>query len=257
MLDEQTYEKLVALKLRGMADAFHAYLQERGSDKLSFSERFGLMVDREFSDRQQRRVTRRLSAAKLREEACIEDIDYRQPRGIDRSVIQRLATCKWIEAHDNVLITGTTGLGKTWIACALVNKACREGWSAKYLRVPRLLHDLNIARADGTYMRELSKLAKIDVVILDDWGLTQPDDGERRDLLEIVEDRFGRRSTIVTSQLPVKKWHDFIGDPTIADSILDRLVHNAHRISLKGQRSMRNTPSDEEKNSDNGKKKDQ
>jgi DNA replication protein DnaC len=243
MLDEQTHKKLVDMKLHGMAHAFQQYLDERGTDKMSFEERFGLMVDREFTERQQRRLTRRLSMAKLREQACIEDIDYRHPRGLDRSVIQRLTTCQWLQNHDNILITGATGLGKTYLACALANKACREGWTAQYTRISRLFHDVHIARADGTFLKLLNKLAKTDVLILDDWGLSAPSDTERRDLLEIIEDRTGRRSTIVTSQLPVNKWHDHIGDPTIADSLLDRLIHNAHRLELKGQKSIRQSRS--------------
>ena len=247
MLNEQTHQKLTAMKMHGMASAFQQYLDESSKDKLSFGERFGMMVDREFSERQERKLKLRLAKAKLREKACIEDINYRHPRNLDRAVIQKLSTCRWIQNHDNVIITGATGLGKTWIACALANQACREGLAAKYARVPRLLHDLHIARADGSYSKELMKLAKADVLIFDDWGLSQPSDSERRDILEIIEDRSGRRSTIVTSQLPVKKWHDFIGDPTLADSILDRLVHNAHRIDLKGHQSIRKLRSDKSK----------
>lgn len=247
MLNEQTHQKLNAMKIYGMAADFQQYLDGPGKDKLSFEERFGMMVDREFSERQERKLKLRLGKAKLREKACIEDINYRHPRNLDRSVIQRLSTCRWIQNHENVIITGATGLGKTWIACALTNQACREGWTAKYHRVPRILHDLHIARADGSYSKELNRMAKTDVLILDDWGLAQPSDSERRDILEILEDRSGRRSTIVTSQLPVDKWHDYIGDPTLADSILDRLVHNSHRIALKGKRSMRGGLSDKNK----------
>jgi len=239
MLSEETHRKLTVMKLYGLAAAFADYLQERAHDKLTFEERFGLMVDREWNDRQQRHLTRRLSSAKLREVACVEDINYRHHRGLDRSVMQRLATCKWVADHDNILITGATGLGKTWLACALANKACREGHSAIYLRVPRLLHNLNIARADGSYMKELARMAKADVLILDDLGLAPLNDAERRDMLELLEDRHGVRSTIVTSQLPTKKWHDTIGDPTIADAILDRLLHRAHRVDLKSGPSMR------------------
>jgi DNA replication protein DnaC len=244
MLNEQTHQKLIAMKMHGMAVAFQQHLDAPAKDTLSFEESFGLMVDREFAERQERRLKIRLSSAKLREQACIEDLDYRHPRGLDRSVIQRLSMCRWIPNHDNVIITGQTGNGKTWIACALANQACRQGWTARYTRLPRLLHELQIARADGSYSKELSKLEKADLLILDDFGLAQLADRERRDLLEIIEDRSGRRSTIITSQLPVKKWHDQIGDPTLADSILDRLIHNAHRIELLGQQSMRKLRAD-------------
>jgi len=245
MLNEQTHQRLLEMKLHGLAAAYAMFLDEKSQDQLSFAERLAMMVDREYCDRQNRRLNRKLGAAKLREQACIEDIDYRHPRNLDRSVMQRLAACLWVKNHDNVIITGMTGLGKTWLACALANKACRENFSVRYVRTSRLLHDLHIASADGTYLRELAKLAKLDVLILDDWGMSALGDNERRNLLEVIEDRSNRRSTIIASQLPVKKWHDHIGDPTIADSILDRLVHNAHRIELVGQRSMRNSKTDE------------
>jgi len=234
MVNEETHQKLVAMKQHGLAAAFDEYLKERRHDKLSFEERFGLMVDREWTERQQRRLKRRLSTAKLREPACVEDINYRHPRNLDRSVMQRLSTCRWVAEHENVVITGATGLGKTWLACALANKACREGYSAVYFRLPRLFHSLQIARADGSYMKQLARMAKADVLVLDDLGLSPIGDVERRDLLEMLEDRHGVRSTVVTSQIPVKKWHDTIGDPTIADAFLDRLLHRAHRIDLKG-----------------------
>lgn len=240
MLNEQTHQKLVAMKLYAMAAAFQEYLDKIDDAQLSFEERFGLLVDREWTEREQRRLNRRLRTAKLREQACIENIDYRHPRNLDRSVIQRLATCQWIANHENLLVTGQTGVGKTWIGCALANQACRQGYSALYTRLPRLLHNLNIARADGSYVKELTRLAHTDLLILDDWGLAPLGDRDRRDILEILEDRHGRRSTIVTSQLPVDKWHEHIGEPTIADSILDRLVHNAHRIQMKGA-SLRKT----------------
>lgn len=239
MLSEETYQKLVAMRLHGMAAAFEDYLKERRHDKLSFDERFGLMVDREWTERQQRRLTRRLSSAKLREPACVEDIDYRHPRNLDRSVMQRLSTCRWVTEHENVVISGATGLGKTWLGCALANKACREGYSAIYARLPRLFHALQIARADGSYIKELSRMAKADVLVLDDLGISPIGDVERRDLLEVLEDRHGVRSTVVTSQLPVKKWHETIGDPTIADAFLDRLLHRAHRIELSDGPSLR------------------
>jgi DNA replication protein DnaC len=238
MLNEQTHQKLAALNLWGMDAAFQNYLDTPGGDALGFDERFGMLVDREWNDRQERHLKRRLQAAKLREPACIEDINFRHPRTLDRSVVQRLSTGQWVRNHENIIITGPTGIGKTWLACAFAQHACREGHSSLYCRSPRLLHDIAIARADGTYGLKLARLAKTDVLVLDEWGLAPLGDNERRDILEILDDRYGRRSTIVTSQYPVKKWHEYIGDPTIADSILDRLVHNAHRMELVG-RTMR------------------
>lgn len=228
MLNEETHNKLTSMKLYGLAAAFQGYLEQaRGADELSFDERFGIFVDREWTDRQDRRLTNRLKGAKLREPACLEDVDYRHPRGLDRSVMQRLTTCQWVKNHEAVLLTGATGLGKTWLACALAHQACREGYTALYVRVPRLLHNLTLARADGSYVRELGRMARTDLLILDDWGLAPMGDQERHDMLEIIEDRNGLKATIVTSQVPVANWHDTIGDPTIADAILDRLVNRA------------------------------
>ena len=241
MLTEQTIEKLHQMRLRGIAAAYQESLERTGDHDLSFEDRFGLMVDREWNERQNRSLKRRLQLAKLREPACIEDVNYRHPRGLDRSVIERLATCQWITHHDNVLLTGPTGVGKTWLACALGHQACRDGFSVLHARVSRLLDQLRLAHADGSYARELARLARIDVLILDDWGLEVLGADQRRDLLEVIEDRRGARSTIVTSQLPVHAWHDTIGDPTIADSILDRLIHQAHRIALDGP-SLRQKP---------------
>ena len=195
------------------------------------------------TEREDRRLKTRLRQAKLKQNACVEEIDYRHPRGLDKSLMRDLIQCQWIKRHLNLLITGPTGVGKTWIGCALAQKACREGYSALYLRLPRFLQELSIAKGDGTYAKLLVRLAKVDVLILDDWGLSRLIAEQRRDLLEIMEDRHDNRSTIVTSQLPLEKWHSSIGDPTMADAILDRLVHNAYKINLKGE-SMRKRKSD-------------
>jgi DNA replication protein DnaC len=234
MLNEQTLEKLYAMKLNGMADAFTEQLQQPHIAELGFEERFGLLVDRQWIWKENRRMKRLLQNAKLRVEACIEDVDYKTPRGIDKSVMLRLASCDWVRQAQNVIIVGPTGVGKTYLACALANRACRDGHSSFYIRAPRLFHDVALAKADGSYAKLMNKLAKTKVLIVDDLGLAPLVDQQRRDLLEVIEDRQGLSSTVVTSQLPVENWHENIGDPTIADAILDRLVHNAHQINLKG-----------------------
>lgn len=240
MVNEETYQQLVRMRLHGMAEAFREYLDKPvHDDALTFDERFGLVVDREWTARQERSLKLRLASAKLREKACVEEVNYQQPRNLDRSVMQRLATCQWVKEHENVLISGATGIGKTWIACALVHKACREGFTGSYQRLPRLLQEILVARGAGTYPKLMERLAKPDVLILDDFGLSTLTDNERRDLFEIIEDRQGRRSTIIASQLAIKHWHEVIGEPTIADAILDRLVSSSHRIELHGKISLR------------------
>jgi DNA replication protein DnaC len=238
MLTHPTLEKLQALRLTGMARAFQDQQQLPEVDSLSFEERLGLLVDREMTDRENRRLQTRLKQARLRQQAALEDIDFRHPRGLDKSLITQLASCLWVTRHHNVLITGPTGCGKTFLACALAHKACRQGYTVRYLRLPRFFQDLQIAKGDGRYSKLLAALAKIDLVVLDDWGLALLADEQRRDLLELLEDRHGHRSTLVAAQLPVDKWHAQIGDPTLADAILDRLIHNAYKIPLKGD-SMR------------------
>lgn len=241
MLTHPTLDKLQTLRLTGMYQALVEQLQMPDIATLTFEERFGLLVDRECTERENRRLTTRLRQAKLRQTACIEDLDDRHPRGLDKSLIARLATCQWVRERHHVLITGPTGIGKTWLGCALGHQACRDGLTALYLRLPRFLQELPIAKGDGRYGKLLTALAKTDVLMLDDWGLAPFSEENRRDLLEIVEDRHDRRATIITSQLPVEHWHDALGDPTLADAILDRLVHNAYKIALHGE-SMRKRP---------------
>jgi len=240
MLNHPTLDKLHELRFTGMAKALTEQMALPGIEDLSFEERLGLLIDREATEREDRRLQTRLRQAKLKQNACIEDIDFKQSRGLDKSLVLDLAQCQWIKRHLNLLITGPTGVGKTWVACALAQKACREGFTSLYLRLPRLLQELPIAKGDGTYTRLLARLAKVDVLILDDWGLSKLIAEQRRDLLEILEDRHDTRSTIVTSQLPLDQWHHIIGDPTLADAILDRLVHNAYKINLKGESMRKN-----------------
>lgn len=238
MLVHPILEKLQALRFYGMLKALEEQMQIPDIDKLSFEERLGLMVDREMTERENRRFNTRVRKAKLRQNACVEDIDFRHKRGLDKAMFMQLADCQWIKETNNVLIIGPTGVGKTYLACALAHKACQKGWSALYFRLSRLLQELNIGKADGRYDNILKNLAKTHLMVIDDWGLRKLVKDQSHDLLEILEDRHGLKSTLVTSQIPIENWHEIIGDPTMADAILDRLVHNAYRITLKGE-SMR------------------
>ena len=238
MLNHPTLDKLQTLRLSGMLKALSEQQQMPEINSLGFEERFALLIDREMTERENRRLGTRLKKAKLRHSCCIEDLDFKTSRGLDRTLILSLAACTWIARGINVLICGPTGVGKSYLACALAHKACLEGYTALYLRLPRLFEELRLAKVDGRYGKLMFDYAKTDLLVLDDWGLTPMTDPQRRDLLELVEDRYGRKSTIVTSQLPVASWHEAIGDPTLADAILDRIVHNAYKIELKGE-SMR------------------
>jgi DNA replication protein DnaC len=223
-----------------MAEGLSQQLEQPAAQGLSFEERFDLLVDQEYTYRRNRRLARLLKEAKLRLDASPEDIDYHHPRGLDRHLMMTLASSEWIRLHQNLLITGPTGTGKTYVACALANAACRQGLSCRYYRMPRLLSDLLTARGDGSYPKLLTRLAKIQLLILDDWGLAPLAPQEARDMLEIIDDRSEARSTLIAAQLPVAQWHQTIDDPTVADAILDRLLHHAHQIVLRGE-SMRKT----------------
>lgn len=239
MVIQETFEKLQDMKMHEFARAFQEQLDGDGYGELGFDERVSFLVDREWSDREARRFTRRLQQARLRDtSACVEDIDFRHRRGLDRATVRRLAEGEWITRHRNIVITGPTGTGKTYIGCAFGQNACRGGHTVLYRRVPRLIDEFAVARADGSYGRLLNRLGRTAVLILDDWGLTPLSDGARRDLLEVIEDRHGHRSTVLLSQLPMKLWHKYVGEPMVADAILDRLLHNAHKIELTGE-SMR------------------
>lgn len=240
MLIQQTIDKMNAMKLSGMADTLAQQLGSAEHARLSFEERLGLLIDAEWIFREHRKLTKRLRAAKLRYPASLEDVDFKHPRGLDRQQVLSLGNCGFIQQRHNLLISGPTGIGKSYLACAFIERACRRGHNAAYIRLPRLLQQLAVARGDGSYVRILDRIARLELLAIDDWLLAPLRDSERRDLVEIVEDRSERASTLIASQLAVKDWHASIGDPNLADSICDRLLHNAHRIELKGP-SMRRT----------------
>ena len=240
MLHQPTIEKLHTMKLHGMADAFRAQLETTELHQLSFEERFALLVDQQWLWKENRALARRLQAAKLNQRAVIEDVNYQYPRGLDRQLWRTLASSQWVRQKLNLVLLGPTGIGKSWLACALAQKACRDGFSVLHKKTSELFRELAMAHADGSIGRMLLRLAQIDVLLLDDFAMSPLKDSERRDFLEVCDDRYQRRSMILTSQMPVAHWHEQIGDPTIADSILDRLLHNAYRMELNGE-SMRKT----------------
>ena len=234
MTVEETIDKLTQLRLPHMASAFRSVLERAAGSALSIEDCVGLMVDREWTERENRRVNRRIKDAKLGIQACVEDLWCDPARGLDKSVLRSLGACQWVRAKQNVIVIGMTGTGKSYVSAALAEAACRRGYRALRVRVPRLLDELAIARADGSYGATLNRLAKLDVLVLDDLLIAPMKETERRDLLEVLEDRYDQRSTVVTSQVPTKTWHEMLADPTVADAICDRLVHNAHVLSLKG-----------------------
>jgi len=238
-MHQHTLNTLKLLKLPGMAVAFEEQLIQPATQALSFNDRFGLIVDREISYRDNQRLGRLLKNARLKHQACTEDIDYRAGRGLDKAVMASLIGGDWIRQAQNLILTGATGCGKTWIACAMGNQACRQGLSVLYTRTSRLMEEMRLAHAEGSFRKRLSQIAKVDLLILDDWGLSTMTQSERQDLLELIDDRT-RKSTLITSQIPVRAWHEVIGEPTLADAILDRIVHRAHMIEMTGE-SMRKT----------------
>jgi DNA replication protein DnaC len=248
MMDQETVDKLQAMRLRTMAHVFRELVDKPEGD-LSFAEKVGMMVDREWLERDNRRTGRRVKEAKLPVSGAIEEVVADATRGLDKPVLRTLATCAWLRAKQNVIVLGATGVGKSFLACALANTACRHGFRALYVRVPRLVHQLSVARADGSYASELGRLSRFDVLVLDDFLIAPMKDTERRDLLEVLEDRYDHSSTIITSQVPTKTWHEMLSDPTIADAICDRLVHNAHVLTLRGP-SMRSKKGLTSKDSD-------
>ena len=235
MMNQQTLDKLHALRWFGLAEAWRRQMEDPEVASLSFDERFSLLVDQHWTWRENQAMASRLKNSKLPAEPCVEDIDFRHPRGLDRSLIRTLADSRWVAQHHSILFTGPTGVGKSWLAQALAQKACRDGYTVWYRPIPKLFRELMVARADGSLGRVLETLARTDVLVVDDFAMAPLNEQERRDFLEICDDRYNRRSMILTSQLPVEKWHAQMGDPTVADSILDRLVHNAYRIELSGE----------------------
>lgn len=235
MLNQPTFDKLNHLKLYGMANGFRTQLETTDAQQLSFEERFALLVDEQYTWRENRALERRLRNAKLKQKATLEDINYQHPRGLDRARLRTLVSSEWVRQKQNILLLGPTGIGKSWIGCALAQKACRDGFTALNKRSSELFRELAIAHADGSIGRILLRLSQVDVLLIDDFAMASMKDSERRDFLEICDDRYQRRSMILTSQMPVAHWHEQIGDATIADSILDRLLHNAYRIELNGE----------------------
>ncbi len=238
MLVQPTLDTLNQLKLHGMAIALSEQMTQTTAQSLPFEDRLGLLVEREMTYRENRRLTRLLQLAQLKERAALEDLDFRARRGLDRAQLASLTSCDWIRQHHNILIHGATGCGKTFLGCALAHQACRQGLSALYLRAPRLFEELGLCHADGSFRKRLAAIAKVDLVVIDDFAIAPIGARERTDLLELLDDRVGTRSTLITSQLPLEHWHEYIGDPTLADAILDRLIHSAHKIHLEGE-SMR------------------
>lgn len=239
MLHQNTLITLKTLKLSGMAAAFAEQLIQPVTQSLSFDDRFGLIVDREISHRDNQRLGRLLKNARLKHNACVEDIDYRSERGLDKAIMAKLIDGDWVRQAQNLILTGATGCGKTWLACALGNQACRQGLSVLYVRTSRFLEEMKLSHSDGSFRKRLTSIAKVDMLILDDWGLSTLTQSERQDVLELIDDRT-KKATLITSQLPVKAWHEVIGEPTLADAILDRIIHRAHTIELSGE-SMRKT----------------